>query len=391
MRIAYFSPLPPQRSGIADYSRELIPHLAQSVELCLYVPDASKSAHDIVDKIEVRSISEFTGQQDEFDLMLYHIGNSEFHDEIARIAQEVPGIVVLHDFFLHHAVAQRTIGQGDRFSYYREMGYAQGANGIHRAMDAIRGIAPPVFEVPLNGRLLDVSLGVIVHSQYTARLVRGQGFGGPLAIIPAQIAPHSGRSRREELNLPRDAILFGSFGLLSREKQIVETLQALRSLRDNVPDAHYLLVGESLSDLPIKTIIRELDLQDAVYYAGYAAQLKDFIDWIHTADVVINLRNPTVGETSATALRAMAAGKPLIVSDHGWYREIPDNAAFKVSPETGGALLDAMQLISRSQSLRESMGAAGLRFTREVCSPESVAAAYVRAFQDFQKSVRIYG
>lgn len=391
MRIAYFSPLPPQRSGIADYSLELIPHLAHLADMTLFVSDPGQLDSHILERYKVRSHKQFRLQKEDFDLALYHIGNSEYHDEISRLAIEFPGVVVLHDFFLHHSVAQRTIGQDNRLAYIREMGYEQGVEGVRQAMALSRGSDPPIYEVPLNGRLLDGSLGVIVHSQFAARLVRRQGYKGPLAVIPAPIARYPGQSRRAELDLPEKAVLYASFGLITKEKQVIETLAALRRLRAIMPEATYLLVGESMPELPIEKTIREFDLENVVRYVGYAAELADFVDWIHTADIVINLRNPTVGETSATALRAMAAAKPLIVNDRGWYREIPSEAALHVSPANEDALLDAMLLTGQSPVLRERMGDAGLRYASEVCSPTTVANAYFQELKNIQRAVRIYG
>ena len=390
MRIAYFSPLPPQRSGIADYSGELVPHLSRFVDLTLFTADPAAVDKNISGTYDLRSYEQYGASYDQFDLALYHIGNSEYHDDISRMALETPGVVVLHDYNLHHATALRTIGKGHRFAYARELGYEKGADGVRRAMATHYGIEPPLFENPLNGRVLDASLGVIVHSHYAARLVERQEYRGSLSIIPALIAPLSGRSRRYELDLSNDAVLFGSFGLMSKEKQVIETLHALRRLRVEMPNAFYLLVGDVVAGLPIDEAIQELGLQDAVFYAGYAAQLSDFVDWIQTADVVINLRSPTVGETSAAALRAMAAGKALIVNDDGWYREIPSAAAAKIPPGDESALLDAMRSTGRSEAVRQAMGSAGLQYTHEVCSPGKVAEAYACTLAEMMRTARIY-
>ena len=391
MRVAYFSPLPPQRSGLADSSLELIPHLAHLADMTLFVSDPGQLDSRILERYKVRSHKQFSLQKEDFDLALYHIGNSEYHDEISRLAIEFPGVIVLHDFFLHHSVAQRTIGQDNRFAYIREMGYEQGAEGVRQAMALGRGSSTPIYEAPLNSRLLDVSLGVIVHSQFAARLVRRQGYKGPLAVIPAPIAQYPGQSRRAELNLHEEVVLYASFGLITKEKQVVEILAALRRLRAIMPEAFYLLVGEAMPELPIEKTIQEFDLENAVHYVGYAAELADFVDWIHTADIVINLRNPTVGETSATALRAMAARKPLIVNDQGWYREIPSEAAVHVAPGNEDALLDAMRSTGQSPSLRERMGDAGSRYANEMCSPTAVAKAYIQELEKIQRTVGIYG
>jgi glycosyltransferase involved in cell wall biosynthesis len=379
LRIAYFSPLPPERSGIADYSRELLPYLAQQAEVILYAADPGHVTEEMKTQFEVRDLSRFEQEHRQFDMALYQMGNSEYHASFYPILTHFPGVVVLHDYGIHHFIAHRTLTQGDFAGYAREMGYALGARGMHLAHAIRLGQAPSaVYEAALNDRVLSSSLGLIVHSAYVADKVRQRGFDRPLTIIPALIEEHPGRSRRDELNLPEDAVLFASFGVITKQKQIEMALRAFRTVRESVPNARYLLVGEALVDMDLKALIEELNLVGPVIQVGYVPDLNLFVDWVHTADVVINLRDPTVGETSATALRAMAAGRPLIVFDHGWYREIPDEATIKTEPLDEEMLVTAMLRLAGSSQLREQMGRAGQRYTREVCHPAAVAEAYVR-------------
>ena len=93
MRVAYYSPLPPERSGIADYSALLVPALARKVDL----------------RIARRRRRPGRG----VDISLYHVGNNpEAHGWIVEALCEQPGLVVLHDFVLHHLVSGLTLGRG---------------------------------------------------------------------------------------------------------------------------------------------------------------------------------------------------------------------------------------------------------------------------------------
>ncbi len=380
LRIAYFSPLPPERSGIADYSRELLPDLAQQAEIVLYSAVPENVNEEIKTQFEVRELGRFPQERHPFDVALYQMGNSEYHASFYPTLIRFPGVVVLHDYMIHQFIAHRTLEQGDFAGYAREMGYALGEQGMHLAHAVRLGQAPAAgFEIALNDRLLDSSLGLIVHSAYVADKIRGQGFERPLTIIPALIEEHPGRSRRNELKLAGDVVLFASFGVITKQKQIEMALRAFKTLHESVPNAHYLLVGEALPEVDLDAITAELNLAGSVTHVGYVPDLNLFIDWVHTADIVINLREPTVGETSATALRAMAAGKPLIVFDHGWYHEIPDEAAIKILPLDREMLLAAMIRLAQSPQLREQIGQAGQRYTHEVCHPSAVAEAYIHA------------
>ena len=47
-------------------------------------------------------------------------------------------------------------------------------------------------------------------------------------------------------------------------------------------------------------------------------------------DVLVNLRYPTMGETSGSVIRALSLGKPMLVSDVGWFGELPDDVVLKI-------------------------------------------------------------
>jgi glycosyltransferase involved in cell wall biosynthesis len=111
---------------------------------------------------------------------------------------------------------------------------------------------------------------------------------------------------------------------------------------------------------------------------GYAPTLQDYVDWTATMDVAVNLRYPTLGETSASALRAMDVGRALIVYDHGWYAELPAEAVVKLPPEPDEtALRDAMRALSQDPARRQMMGRAAAAYVADVCHPEAVSQAYV--------------
>jgi len=379
LRLAHFSPLPPARTGIADYSAELLPHLGRLAEVTLF-----SEQYDALDGTDLAAfpafpVAAFGAQRWEHDLAFYHMGNSLYHVEIARSLARYPGIMVLHDFGLHQLCAGQSLAGGKSALYRREMAYALGARGLSWAREVEMGMCePPHFEVALNDRYLEVALGVLVHSRYARDLARQRVPWQEIGVVPAPIGLAQAASFRHRLNLPREAVIFGSFGLVSHTKELERVLLAFREVRRHVPDAHYLIVGEWQShDVDVPAVVARLDLADAVTSIGFAPSLSDFLSWLATVDVVVNLRYPTVGETSATALRGLATGRPLIVNDHGWYRELPDTVCLKVAPQDDQALVDAMLLLARDPGLRREMGQQARTYAQEQHSPERAAAAYV--------------
>lgn len=372
LRVAYFSPLPPSRSGIADYSAELLPHLAARAEVTLFSDGPGLPG------LPRRPLHAYATERADYDLALYHMGNSAHHSANYEMALRFPGVVVLHDYFLHHFIADRTLGRGDFPAYAREMAYALGAPAGPRLRDIRDGrAANPLYEVPLNDRLLAASLGVIVHSNFVAGQIRAAQPQAAVRVIPHLVEPRPLRSRRTELALPDNAVLLAAVGQVTAAKQLPLALRAFARLLAFVPQARFLIVGEVLPEVDLDGLIAGLGLGERVIRLGHVDSFEAFNEWAATADIVLNLRYPTLGETSGAALRTMAAGRALVVFDHGWYAELPDAAALKVPPLDEEALLVGLVELARSAGRRVALGAAAAAYVAGVCAPAAVAEAYL--------------
>lgn len=376
MKIAYFSPLPPTRSGIADHSAELLPYLAAHADITLFAEEPMAVAEEIREQFKVRPLTDYPAAQWQYDLPLYHMGNSHHHEAIYQMSLAYPGLVVLHEPGLHHFIADRTIGQGNRIGYIRELAYAH----IGPGPDYLTHLqSEDVYKLPLSNRLIDISLGMITHSHYAQGMIRRIRPSIPTRVIPELMTPQTGQPhRRADMGAPDDAIIFASLGQITVHKQMELALRAFSLVRQTSAQAYFLIVGETLASETesLTTLIKELHLESFVYQTGYVANLSEFVGWLLLADVVLSLRHPTIGETSAVALRAMGAAKPLIVFDQGWYSEIPAAAALKISPLDETALVTAMCQLGENADLREQMGQAGRQTIRAHYAPEPVAAAY---------------
>src|SRR5208283_1460231 len=308
MRVAFFSPLPPERSGIADYSEALLDplrHLAQ-VEVFSQVTPPFDPAR--------------------FDIALYQIGNNACHGFVYEAALRHPGVVTMHESNLHHLMTELTIRRGEWDAYVRECEYA-GGEAARAFAERVRKLeAGPDYEgLAMTRRLLEGARGVVVHSRFMESEIRAAGFPGPLAVIPhgAWIPPGDRNRYRQRLGLDETVPLAGIFGFLKPYKRIAESLRAFRRLLRLAPEAKMILVGEPHPDLPLEGMIRSLGLSASVRLLGFAP-IGDFTGYLSACDIVLNLRYPTVGESSGTLLRAMGLGKAALVSGVGSFREFPD-------------------------------------------------------------------
>jgi glycosyltransferase involved in cell wall biosynthesis len=378
-RIALFSPLPPSQTGIADYCAELLPELAKHLNITLFTDEPAIVDEPLRHRFPVYETGSYAPRRWDFDLALYHMGNSAFHDAMYQVFLRYPGVVVLHDYGLLQFMTHKTFSQGDLIGYLREFGYALGVEGMCSLRDSLMHGQPHAFTAPLNDRLLDLSLGLIVHSQYARNQVWQRSPQLPVEVIQAPITQGHSAHPYQVPGWPADAVILASVGQVTAAKQLGQALRAFKRVLETAPEARYLVVGEWVTaEVNPPLLIEQLGLGDTVHCTGRIENMPEFVDWVATADIVVNLRNPTVGETSASALRAMAAGRPLIVSNHGWYAELPDDSCIKVPPADEEALYDAMRRLVSEPALREAMGARAARHAAEMHSPAAAAAAYAR-------------
>ena len=137
------------------------------------------------------------------------------------------------------------------------------------------------------------------------------------------------RAWRRRLGLAPGTRLLASLGFVIPKKQIAETLTALARLPKDI-DWHYVIGGED-RDPEVRETCARLRLESRVTFLDYLDEA-DFDGVLAAADLLINLRFPTSGETSGTVCRALAAGLPCLISDHGWYGELPQSVTYRVPP-----------------------------------------------------------
>jgi glycosyltransferase involved in cell wall biosynthesis/SAM-dependent methyltransferase len=367
MRLAFFSPMPPSRSGIADYSAALVGPLGSLVELTVFA----------------NSTAWFDPKK--FDLALYQIGNNPHHAFAYETALEHSGVVVMHESNFHHLLADLTINRGDWDAYLNEVEYDGGAEALAYAKRVRALEVGPDYEgVSMTRRLLERSKAVIVHSRYMAGEVRQAGFDGPIARIShgAWIPEVDRLAYRHRLGLDEITPLIGIFGFLKPYKRIAESLRAFRRLVRLEPRAKMILVGEQHPDLKLAPLIQPLGLSAHLRLLGHVP-IDDFIGYLGACDIVLNLRYPTVGESSGSLLRALGLGRCVLVSGVGSFRELPDGICLKVPvDETEEDLIfEYLNLLVSQPKLARSIGRRARQWVERECSWEVVAGRYASFLQ----------
>lgn len=362
IKVAFFSPLPPARSGIADYSAALLEELRKLVDLEVF---ASRPA---------------SFRAADFDVALYQIGNNAYHDFCYETALEHPGVVVMHEANLHHLIADITIKRGDWDAYLsavQEDGGPKALEYAHRVR-ALE-VGPDYDGVPMLRGLLARSRAAIVHSGCVEAELRNAGFTGPVARIPhGAWIPEASRSEyRARLGLSETAPLVGIFGFLKPYKRIAESLRAFRRLVRVQPEARMILAGEPHPELRLDSLIHALDLAPYVRALGFRP-IEEFVGYLAACDIVLNLRYPTVGENSGTLMRSLGLGKAVVVSEVGSFSELPDSICLKAPVDSSEEdhLFEYLNLLVSRPDLRRALGAKAREWVETECTWPKVAERY---------------
>ena len=371
MRVAYYSPLPPDRSGIAEYSAFLLPALARRLDVAVMRRGKARPPRGT-------------------DVCLYHVGNNPAtHDWIVEALRRRRGVVVLHDFALHHLVAGMTLGRGDGPAYVEAMHRDAGVVGRLLAHGVIDGVVPPLWETraeqfPLVTAVLDHADGVIVHSRYVEAKVRETGYAGEVWRIPMPAWPMADVTA-DPLLPPERSPVIGSFGYLNPSKRVPQLIEAFARLVEPFPSALLVLAGEASPQIGLPAALERFGLRlgEHVLTPGYVPE--DRLNALYAAcDVCVSLRWPTMGETSASVIRALSLGRPLVVSDVGWLSELPGSVAAKVPVDERevDVLAAVLERLSRDGELRRRMGDAALRYVRSRHDLELAAELYCAALEE---------
>jgi glycosyltransferase involved in cell wall biosynthesis len=363
VKVAYYSPMPPSRSGIADYSALLLPALRERIEEVVVAAPRMRAP--------------------DADVVLYHVGNDpDAHGWIVDALLKRPGVVVLHEFVLHHLISGITLGRGNARAYFEAMERDLGVVGRLLALGIADNLLPLVWETqperfPLAGVVLDAAQALVVHSRYVEECARRAGYDGPIYRVAHPAWPEVGARPAEVKGDP----LIGCFGYLNVNKRIPQLLEAFALLRRRRPGARLLLVGSAGERFDLERRLERLGLAgDSILREDYVPEERLW-SLMAACDVLVNLRSPTMGETSGSVIRGLGEGKPMLVSDTGWFAELPDDVALKIPVDEYEVPTIAAALELAVDHAAE-LGAAARAYVRREHDLARSADGYVAALED---------
>ncbi len=388
-RLAFVSPLPPLESGIADYSAELLPSLATYYDIDIIVDQNIVTNEWISENLPIRSVDWFTKNSSVYDRILYHFGNSHYHLHMFSLIEEYPGVVMLHDFFLSGALNWMETA-GIKYALSKELYRSHGYKALLDDKNIGREYAKQHY--PCNYSVLSNAVGVVTHSNYSIQKANewyglsGENFRKvPFLKDMIQLDRVNARKR---LNIPENAFVVCSFGMIGATKLNIQLLDAWLALDIAFDKKTYLIyvgkqnLGEYGKKLNAK--IAESGQKERIFVTDYV-DIVTYRDYLAIADVAVQLRTDSRGETSASVFDCLASKIPLIVNAHATMSELPDDGSLiKLEDNFEIKTLSAeLQKLYSDQDFRGSLATNAEQFISTQHSSNIVSKKYYDAIENF--------
>jgi len=393
--LAYVSPLPPERSGIADYSAELLPVLSEHYRIEAISDQPEVSDPWIREHVPLRSYAWFEQNANRYDRVLYQIGNSAAHASMPGMLEHHSGVVVLHEVFLsgltsHLELASKVPGYWTR-SLYESHGYQ--ALVDRKVLGDFERV---LQRYPCSLPFIRDAEGVIVHTQFGKEIADGWFGRGttrdwavvpPLRAIPETVLREQARTG---LGLVDGELLVCCFGILGPFKRNLEILDAwFGSTLGSDPRCHLTFVGAAHDPeygAELERVVAEHHAEERVRITGWA-DLETYRAHLAAADIAVQLRGSSRGEASGTVLDCLAYGLPTIVNAHGPMAELPPDAVVLI-PDAfmSGNLVAALEKVAGDAAMRRELGFRGRDYCRRELDPRRIASLYRDAIENIALS-----
>src|SRR6056297_527182 len=392
--IHWVSPLPPAETDIAHYTQRILPALTERADVTLWT-DAFSWSPDLGKSWSVRKLNPATitpanmrsekARPGQADVVFVQIGNSgDFHSGFLQLARRIPTIVVLHDLALQEmyfqTIAKRLMSLED---YLGEMAFWYGDAARQECRISWAGQVPPSElsqNIPGFELLMENAVSVVTHTSMAHAQVADRSF------VPAyQLElPYKADATASCDRATSGPLRLMQFGYINPNRRLETVLEALAELG---PDFDFIfdICGKLWDPERIQQQCDQLGLTDKVHLHGFIPE-PQLDAMLAKAHLVFNLRNPTMGEASGSQLRIWNAAAASVVTDDGWYRDVPDNTVFRI-PKDGevASLKTLLHQLSQDPHIAMAKGAEGRKRLLDRHSPEHYADGVVQIAQAFSR------
>jgi len=391
MKIAWFTPFS-KKSAIGKYSQIATDELSRNCHVDLWISERDDLLPAKANIFHFDAGEDLTEKLRDYDLAVYNLGDFlPYHKDIYEVSKRVKGVVILHDFVMHHFFYGYYIEHLKRKDLYRcSLERLYGKNGVRMAEGVLSGKtgSDQFHEFPFFEQAISGAFGVIAHSHFLNAKV-AESFSGPVETIyfPFRESAFSGKRRRKiPIHISEDKLLAITVGNVNPNKRVHKVVEVIGKNKELQEKFQYLVIGSDAHKpyiSRIQAIIDKYGIKKSVRILGYQEE-KVLNAYMERADIVINLRHPVMEGASWSLLEQLFWGKAIIVTDGGFYGEIPGNCVIKISPKKEEKdLYAALKRLADNEQLRNRMGTDARRYAKKNFCPEE----YCRKFISFAETI----
>jgi glycosyltransferase involved in cell wall biosynthesis len=365
-RVALLSPVPPDRSGVADYSAATCAELGKLVDLHVFTETAEPAPQRNV--ATVRPLSALPSLMTGFDRVINVVGNSHFHVRIFELLHRYGGACIAHDARML-AFYRALLG--------RERALAVAGKELGRSVkesDLTGWLGDEgKLEALFLGEIAESATPTIVHSPVTAQLFE-ERYGVIPCYLPFSIyrpwtadelTPARRSAARARLGLEAGEVAIATFGFVHSSKAPEECIWALEVLRGwGIPASLHFVGGIDTvaARTALRVLVDDLGLTKRVHFAqGYVSE-QDYRDYLVGADLGVQLRTYSLGALSGGLLDCAAAGLPTVTNESlgaavgvpRYIHCIPDALSPLLLAEALATLLDSGLAANRPEAARRA-------------------------------------
>jgi glycosyltransferase involved in cell wall biosynthesis len=387
-KLAYVSPLPPQKTGIAGYSADLLPELSRYYDIDVVTDHPQVDDPWILANCQLRSVEWFRQNAIRYQRVIYHFGNNPMHAFMFDLLDKIPGVVVLHDFYLSDVQWYCQVYGIKPDIWIKQLYEGHGYKAVadfHR--DGVHGT---LAKYPGSLGVINQALGVIVHSKHSESLAH-QWYGerARCSVIPLLRVPAGNPDRehaRAVLGLKKDDFVVCSFGFMGKTKLNHRLLAAWEDstlLREDRNCKLFFVGQNDASDYgnDIEQQLNKREQPSSVSIVGWT-DARTYELYLAAADVGVQLRELSRGETSAAVLDCLNYGLATVVNANGSMAELPDNVLIKLADDfSDSQLTQALEQLRNDPSARASLGNEAATYVQSTHAPASCAQRY---FEDIE-------
>lgn len=385
IKVAMVTPWFPQKTGIAIFVSKILSGLEKYMDIDLYVDDSEIkiTGYEPYPSGNMYSITQLIQNKDMYHKIIYQLGNnSEYHTKIYEMALKLPGIVEIHDYIMHPFMYY-SFYLTNKLDTYKEALSYYGSKGLEHYEAVVAKLTDPdIYEYPMSEYVCSKSQGTIVHSRWVANQMKSihNVFVVPLPAYEKVIDENT-LDRNEfckKYGVRENEYVIGCMGFVNKNKRPEVVMEAVSKLKIAGYPIKLIFFGNAGDyKKELLSLAKEMKISDNIVITGFLDE-KDYIEGLSFSDIIVNLRYPSMGESSGPLCEAFKYRKPVIVSNINQYKEYPDEVCWKVDVGENevGQLVCYIEKLLKEPNIRNTLASNAYTYSNSILSINRIAKMY---------------